>query len=163
MLAKAGGGAWRGCKLALHMLLSHERVCTDIAQRVLLPPLPLAPPREYSKEEGLEVIDQIVTSLVNGLGQHSARLHLRSACARAGGWEGADGAENEDEEDEEEEEGVNMDDCVSAVAGLASCEALLVHVEKDCRLPLLVLRLVSLLTSEAGQHSVYFRMYMYSR
>ena len=82
---------------------------------------------------------------------------------RAGGWESAEyGAEKEEEEDDEEE-GVNVDDCVSAVAGLASCEALLVHVEKDCRLPLLVLRLVSLLTSEAGQHSVYFRMYMYSR
>jgi len=168
VLAKAGGGAWRGCKLALHMLLSHERVCNDIARRVLLPPLPLAPPREYSKEEGLEVIDQIMTSLVNSLGQHSARLHLRCSGASAGGWESAEhGAEREKEEDEdeEEEEGVNVDDCVSAVAGLASCEALLVHVENDSRLPLLVLRLVSLLTGAAGQHmhAVYFLLYMYIR
>ena len=158
VLAKAGGGAWRGCKLALHMLLSHERVCTDIARRVLLPPLPLASPREYSKEEGLDVIDQIMTSLVHSLGQHSARLHLRSSGPRAGGLESAEYGAEKGEEEDDDEEGVNVDDCVSAVAGLASCEALLVHVEKDCRLPLLVVRLVSLLTGEAGQHmhAVYF-------
>jgi len=155
VLAKAGRATWHGCKLALHMLLSHEVVCTELARRVLVPPPPLAPPREYSKEEGLEVLDHIMTSLVHSLGQHSSRLRTRSSGhreGRKGGEPGEEEDEEEDEDEDEEDEGVNVDDCVGAVAGLASSEALLAHVEKDSRLPLLVLRLVSLLTGAAEAH-----------
>ena len=145
ILARASGDAMRGSLLAQHMLLSQEQVCRDLALRVLLPPHADAAVHKYTQEQGgRQILDQLMTSLVRRL---APRLHHHNALlARCGG-----GVDDEDEDEEEEQEaGVNVDDCLAAVAGLSRSADLLVLLELHPRLPLLMLRLVCMGWGGAG-------------
>jgi hypothetical protein len=126
LIAGCSRGAARGSRLAMHMLLSHVDVCQELGERALKPPPPSAPARPYTVEEGIEVVDEVMSQLV---------LHLSG--------EGK-------EEEEDDAEAVVVEDCVGAVAGLAQCPAIVRHLETHPRLPLLLLRLVVVLASAQG-------------
>ena len=126
LIACCSRGARRGSRLAMHMLLSHVDVCQELGERALKPPLPSAPVRPYTVEEGSEVVDDVMSQLV---------LHL---------------SEEGEEEEEDGAEAVVVEDCVGAVAGLAQCRAIVRHLETHPRLPLLLLRLVVVLASAQG-------------
>jgi hypothetical protein len=144
ILQRASPASWRGCKLGLHMLLSHENVSSEIARRALLPPPPPpVTPLAYSVEEGKEVIDEVVAALVEHLAPEKMQMQASPAVSGVRVGEG----------EEDEEEDVDVDDCVGALSGLTQCRRIVEHLDTHPCLPVLVLRLVMVLASSEGDHA----------
>ena len=121
LLGSASSPAWRACQLALHMLLSHESVCRDLAQHAL-------PHGDGGAGGEGDLIDLVVTRLVEHLSPSGRRS--------SDGTELLEGAEDMDQ--------VNVEDCAGAIAGLARCEDVVKHLNRHPGVHVLLLRLIIL-------------------